>query len=154
MATPSNEEIVRRYTIAHEAHDDDGIGALRAPDWTSDWPQSGERVRGHSNDRAIMRAWPGGRPQAGSVSVRGSEDQWVMTPAWTFQRVVGEGDLWWADAIATYPDGSTWFAAGLLELRSGKVHHETWFFGPPLEAPSWRAAWVERVSAGERSDGR
>lgn len=154
MANLSNEEVVRKYVAAHEAHDDDAIGALRAADWSEDWPQSGERVRGHDNDRAIMRAWPGGQPQAEGTSIHGSEDRWVITPGLTFQRVVGEGDIWWVDALASYADGSTWFAVGLFELRDGKVRRETWFFGPPLEAPAWREAFVERIPASERSDER
>ena len=54
MAKPSNEEIVRRYYETQAAHDYDSAGALRDPDWLREWPQSGERVRGSANDRAIM----------------------------------------------------------------------------------------------------
>ena len=54
MAEQWNAEVVRRYHAAHKAHDFDTIGALRHPDWTCEWPQSGERVRGDANDRMIM----------------------------------------------------------------------------------------------------
>ena len=64
VANPSNEEIVRRYYQAHAAHDYDLAGTLRDPDWLCEWPQSGERVRGSANDRAIMENWPNGRPSA------------------------------------------------------------------------------------------
>jgi len=60
MPKPSNEEIVRRYVAAHTAHDYDTVGALRDPEWTVEWPQSGERVRGGANDRAIMGAYKSG----------------------------------------------------------------------------------------------
>jgi hypothetical protein len=145
MAEPSNEDIVRRYLEAHRAHDYDLVGSLRAADWLEEWPQTGERVRGHANDQAIMANWPGGLPTAGDGRIVGSEDRWVMTPAFTIERVVGDGDSWWFDGTGTYPDGSTWFVAGLLELRGRKVARETWYFGPPLEAPAWRAPWVERI---------
>ena len=145
MAGPSNEDIVRRYMTAHTAHDWETVGRLRDPEWTEEWPQSGERVRGHANDQAIMANYPGGQPMAETFSVAGSEDRWVTTPLNTIHRVIGSGDLWWADGTAVYPDGSRWFIAALLMLRDGKMHHETWYFAPPFEAPAWRAAWVERM---------
>ena len=146
MAQPSNEEIVRRYLAAHGVHDYDTLAALRDPDWSMEWPQSGERVRGHANDRAIMDNWPGGPPSGAEFRVVGSEDRWVTTPLNTLHRVVGSGDFWWGDGTSAYPDGSTWFITALLQLRGGKVYRETWYFAPPFDAPAWRAAWIERMS--------
>jgi len=146
VAQSSNEETVRRYLDAHKVHDHDTLAALRDPDWMLDWPQSGERVRGSANDRAIMDNWPGGLPSALDVRAVGSEDKWVVTPFNTIQRVVGSGDFWWADGTSAYPDGSSWFISALLQLRSGKLYRETWYFGPPFDPPAWRSAWVERTS--------
>jgi hypothetical protein len=146
MAEPSNEDIVRRYLAAQTAHDFGTLRALRDPDWMVEWPQSGERVRGDANDRAIMENWPGGTPNGLDVRVVGSEDRWVTTPLNTVHRVVGSGDFWWMDGTTAYPDGSTWFISGLIELRRAKLFRETWYFGPPFDAPAWRAAWVERTS--------
>ncbi len=154
MANQSNEEIARAYLAAHERHDGETMARLRDPEWTAEMPQSGERIRGHANDRAIMAAWPGGRPEAKANRLVGTEDQWVATAAWTYQRVSGEGEVWWADAVARYPDGSTWFASILVELRAGMVYRETWYFAQPLEAPAWRARWVERMSDEELRDRR
>ena len=89
MTEPSNEEVVRQYLAAHAAHDYDSVGAMRDPEWTMDWPQTGERVRGHANDRAIMDNWPGGLPTALKIRVVGNEDRWVMAPAFTMHRVAG-----------------------------------------------------------------
>ncbi|HKF86327.1 MAG TPA: hypothetical protein VKB30_11125 [Candidatus Limnocylindrales bacterium] len=145
MAETSNEQVVHRYLAAHKAHDYDAVETMRHRDWAVDWPQSGERVRGVANDRAIMDNWPGGLPEALEIRVVGAEDHWVVTPSFTMVRIVGSGDSWWGDGTASYPDGSTWHAAMLLELRGGLVYHETWYFAPPLEAPAWRAQWVERI---------
>ena len=145
MSGRSNEDLVRAYIAAHQAHDYEAVGRMRHPDWVQDWPQTGERIRGHENDREIMAHWPGGLPQANEVRVVGSEDRWVVTPSMTMQRVVGNGDSWWADGTATYPDGSHWVTAGLAQVRDGLLYRETWYFGPPLEAPEWRAPWVERI---------
>jgi hypothetical protein len=141
----SNEEVVRAYAEAHRTHDYAAVGALRHPEWVEDVPQTGERIRGHANDLEIMNHWPGGYPDAGGLRLTGSEDRWVATPSNTLHRIVGSGDTWWADGTASYPDGSTWFCAALITLRDGLVHRETWFFAPPLEAPEWRAPWVERI---------
>jgi len=154
MAPLSNEEVATAYMDAHKRQDNEAMGALRAPEWYEDWPQSGERVRGHANDVAILSNWPGGTPAPGDAHLVGSEDRWVLTPNWTYQRIVGSGEMWFFDALAKYPDGSTWFALGLLVVRDGKVRRETWWFGPSLPAPEWRARWVERIDPMESSHGR
>ena len=81
--------------------------------------------------------------------MHGSEDHWVLTPAWTYQRVVGSGELWWMNGKGDYPDGSTWHVVGMFQVRDGKVHEETWYFGPTLEAPARRAAWMEPIAPSE-----
>ena len=154
MPAPSNEDVINRYLDAHVRHDYDEVGRLRAPAWVEEWPQSNERVRGHANDAAIMANWPGGTPEAEGVRVAGAEDRWVMTPSLTYQRIAGSGDMWWTEAIGRYPDGSTWLSVGLFEVHDGQVHRETWYFGPTLEAPSWRAAWVEPIKPEDLSDRR
>jgi len=150
----SNEQVARAYLDAHQRHDYDALGRLRAADWFQEWPQTRERVRGHANDVAIMRNWPGGEPEPGEWRVVGSEDRWVVTPSWTYQRIVGSGEFWWMDGTGHYPDGSTWFVTGLFELRDGQVHRETWYFAPPLETPAWRAEWVEAMPPMESGHGR
>ncbi|MBI2763704.1 MAG: nuclear transport factor 2 family protein [Chloroflexi bacterium] len=145
MPEPTNEEIVRAYTRATEDGDMDRLRALRHADWTSDWPQSGERVRGDANMRGIIDHYPGGLPEVHTGRVVGSEDRWVMTPMYSVLRVVGSGDSWWADGTITYPDGSTWFYVAFFELRDGKVYRETEYFAAPFEAPEWRRPYVERM---------
>lgn len=146
MPEESNEDVVRRYLAAHNAHDFETLAQLRDPEWLAEWPQTRERVRGDANDRAIMEHWPAGMPSAISeLHVVGDEDHWVMTPSYTFVRVIGDGDQWWFDGTASYPDGSTWYLVGLLRLRDRRLHHETWYFAPTLPAPDWRSAWVESM---------
>ena len=154
MSVPSNEQVINRYLDAPLRHDNEEIGRLRAPGWFSEWPQSKERVRGHANDMQIMANWPGGSPEAEGIRIAGAEDRWVLTPSMTYQRVAGSGDMWWAEGIGHYPDGSSWHSIGLFEVRDGAVQRETWYFGPELEAPAWRAAWVERITPEESSNRR
>jgi hypothetical protein len=90
-------------------------------------------------------AYPGGRPSVRPDRVVGSEDRWVMTPLYSLERIVGDGDTWWADGTIAYPDGSTWCLAMLIEIRDAHVHRETTYFAEPFAAPAWRAPYVERM---------
>ncbi len=144
MTETSNETVVREYAAALATGDQEALGRMRHAEWTSDWPQSGERLRGHATAVALDAAYPGGRPAVRPQRTVGSEDRWVMTPLYQLQRIVGTGDAWWADGTVSYPDGSVWRLAMLLELRDGRVHRETTYFAEPFEAPAWRAPFVER----------
>jgi hypothetical protein len=144
----TNHEVVHRYVGAYVNDDHATQGALRDPDWQVEYPQSGERIRGHANMAAIMANYPGGPPHVEQARVVGSEDRYVVTPSFTIERVIGHGDLWWGHGLARYPDGSTWHIILLLELRDGAVWRETQYFGEPFEAPAWRAAWVEPMDGG------
>lgn len=144
MPQLSNEEVVRAYAAALGTGDADALTELRHPEWTAEWPQSGERIRGDANARAMDASFPGGRPAVRSARIVGSEDRWIVTPIFSVQRIVGSGDSWWADGTVAYGDGSTWMFASLFELRDGRVHRETVYFAEPFEAPAWRARFVER----------
>ncbi|HEY3072798.1 MAG TPA: nuclear transport factor 2 family protein [Candidatus Limnocylindrales bacterium] len=148
-ATTTNEEIARRYVVAASANDLDSLAALRDPDWQVSWPQSGERVIGTDDFRAIVSRYPGGTPRTEIRRVVGDKDRWVVTPSNTALRVAGEGDLWWGEWSVTYPDGQTYFCIDLIELRGGRVWRETVYWATPFEAPEWRAPWVRRDSKGE-----
>lgn len=141
----TNDEVVHRYVAAYKADDRETQARLRHPGWTVDYPQSGERIRGDANMAAIMDHYPGGAPQVERTRVVGSEDRYVVTPSFTIERVVGNGDLWWGDGLAHYPGGATWHVIVLIELRDGRVWRETQYFAEPFEAPAWRAPWVERI---------
>jgi SnoaL-like domain len=145
MAGPSNEEIVRRYMAALRVHDSETLSALRHPDWTAEYPQSRERIRGNANERAMMAAFTGGVPEPRVSHVVGAEDRWVVSPMYTIERVVGSGDAWWGDGMVTYPDGAIWCVVALLELRDGLVLRETEYFAEPFAAPAWRAPFVESM---------
>ncbi len=141
----TNDEVVQAYAEAYRTDDRERMAALRHRDWIMEYPQSGERIRGDAAMRAIMDHFPGGAPHIQSARVVGSEDRYVVTPMFTIERVVGNGELWWASGVADYPDGTTWHLVALLELRDGRIHRETNYFAAPFEAPAWRAPWVERI---------
>lgn len=145
MPERTNEEVVRAYLQAVVVNDGDAMARLRDPAWVLDYPQSGERIRGHANDRGIADHYPGGLPEVDPGRVVGTEDRWVVTPSFTYVRVAGSGDTWWAEGTARYPDGSIWFTATLYRLHGGRILRETTYWAVPFEPPAWRAQWVERI---------
>jgi len=139
----TNEDTVRRYCDAVATRDHATAEALRHPRWTCVWPQSGERVVSSEAMRAIGEQYPGGGWRSRERRTTGSEDQLVVTPLGQVVSVAGEGDVWTAEWMSTYPDGSEWFVVDIVELKDGRVIRETCYWAQPFEAPAWRRAWVE-----------
>jgi SnoaL-like domain len=146
MPERTNEEVIRAYLQAIVSNDAATQARLRDPDWFVDYPQSGERIRGHANERAIADHYPGGLPEVDPGRLVGSEDRWVVTPSFTYERIAGSGDTWWGEGRAHYPDGSTWFVASMYRLRDGRVLRETTYWALPFDPPAWRAEWVEPIT--------
>lgn len=145
MTQRSNEEVANAYLRSYVENDGQAMGALRHPGWILEYPQSGELIRGHANDRAIADNYPGGVPTIAPGEVVGSEDRWVVSPSFTFERIAGSGDVWFVHGKAIYPDGSIWYVAIIMRLRDGLIFHETTYWALPFESPAWRAEWVERI---------
>jgi len=144
----TNEELVRRYATANTTSDFDALDSLRHAEWTAEWPQSGEVIRGTRNARAIMENYPGGAPRfIKQRRLVGSEDRWATSPLGGAYRVAGEGENWWSEWQMQYPDGRLWSTVMLLELRDGKIWRETQYWAEPFESPSWRAQWVDRLTS-------
>jgi hypothetical protein len=68
----------------------------------------------------------------------------VLAPNFMAIRIEGSGDVYTYVAIARYPNGQTWHVIALAELREDRIAKITMWFAAPLEAPEWRAPYVER----------
>lgn len=150
MAELTNREIVERFIEAQANPAARGGYEYLAEDLVEDYPQSGERILGPANRRAIFDNYPGrGEHDFGPNKLRSlvGDDQWVMTPALTLARVNGSGERYTASGLITYPNGEQWHLVQLIELRGGKIARLTTYFAAPFEAPAWRAKWVERMPA-------
>lgn len=106
----------RRIEVMDELFHDDAI---------MDWPQSGERVRGAANRRAIYSTFPG-------------------LPTITPRRMTSAGDLVVAEAHLDY-GGPAYETVFIFEFRDGKIAHETAYWSEAFDPPEWRSEWVERV---------
>jgi len=100
---------------------------LRHEDVVIDMLQSGERIRGRDNMKAMQDAYPG-------------------PPKVTMRRIVGSGDVWVVEASSDY-NGRIYHVANIIEFREGKIIRETRYYADPFEAPAWRAQWVEPIEA-------
>jgi ketosteroid isomerase-like protein len=146
MARLGNRAIVERYVEAMNANDWNAVGDLQHPDFVEEWPQSGERIRGRDNYRAIYENYPGGLVKGGISTRRvvGSEDRWVTSPSFTLLRIEGTGDIYTFEGTAKYPSGDSAHWVAIAKLVDGRIAHVTSYWAPPFDAPEWRARWVER----------
>jgi hypothetical protein len=100
---------------------------IRHEDYTMEWPQSGERLRGRQTIRGFQEANAGSRP-----------------PRWLRRVLVREG-LWVVEGVVGYGGGREVDFVLILELRNGKIFRETRYYADPFEASEGRARWFERM---------
>jgi hypothetical protein len=135
----------------------DQAGRFLRPDYVEEYPQSGERIRGLDNLLATIRAYPGGPPTPHGVDVETTrivelEQGWSMTPAFTLVRLAGSGDVCTSVVRMRYPDASWWWAISIHTLAARQIARSVTYFAPQLEAPAWRARYVERFDPLARTD--
>jgi hypothetical protein len=134
-------EIINRREFDH-------LGEVFDEHVITEWPQTGERIRGLQNLKNIFMYYPGGpiatRPE-GSEFVEGDEGSYLLTPMFTMVRAEGAGDTATNIVKSTYPDGSDWYVVTVATSRSGKLIRVVQYFGPVYDAPDWRSQWVERM---------
>ena len=98
-------------------------------DFVEEWPQSGERLTKAASIQ-MADAYP---------SMSG------MSPAFTYKRMLGGGDVFVIEGTIDYGDGVPVSYVGIGEVSNGKVAKMTEYFANPFEAPAWRADFVERM---------
>ena len=122
----TGRQVVEALVATLNAGEVAGMDDLFHEDAVMEWPQSGERIVGADNRRAIYGAFP-------------------RLPAISPRRLVGEGDLWVLQADLDYGDGDPYQAVFVFELRDGRIAQETAYWTKPFPAPEWRAPWVQRM---------
>ena len=147
----TNREVVERYAAtlgrAMQGGSYDDLNVLRHHDFTEDWPQSGERIRGGANMQAIDEHRPN-KPAGGGVErLVGTEDRFALSPMMTVIHIAGSGDQFTIVWRATYQEGDEWYVVMICTVRDARVWRATTYFAPRLEAPEWRAEWVESLPA-------
>ena len=104
----------------------DAENELRHESYVMEMPQSGERIRGRAAMRMMQEVYP-------------------TPPSITLRRVVGANRVWLIEGINDY-DGDVWHVVLILELDpDGLILRDTRYYAKAMEAPAWRAEWVERM---------
>jgi len=135
MAIDTNRDTVERLRAMFENGSLEELArqeyALATEDFVEEWPQSGERIRGRDNAKAINDNYP---------------EMTGTTPRLSFSRLTGEGSHWVVEGSIDYGDSIPVSYLGIAELRDDKLAHITEYFANPFEAPAWRSQWVEKIS--------
>jgi hypothetical protein len=107
------------------------LDEILAEDAVQEWPQSGERIRGRSNIKAINDNYPASTGTAPKSSLR---------------RILQPGKAWTIESVIDYGDGVPVSMVSIIELNDeGKIARTTDYFASPFEAPEWRKQWVEQT---------
>jgi hypothetical protein len=103
------------------------IEEVASADYVQEWPQSGERIRGAANARAVNETYP--------------VDQF---PTMELTRVLAGENFAISEAKLDYA-GTPFYGISIFELKDGKIVKETDYFAAPFEAPEWRSKLVEKM---------
>jgi ketosteroid isomerase-like protein len=125
VSAEDNRQTVERLVRALNEHDLELFDAQFHEDSVIEYPQSGERIVGRENRRAVYEAFPG-------------------LPTVTPRRIMAAGELAILEAGFDYGDGVAWHAIIVFELRDGRIARERAYWAQPFAAAEWRADWVER----------
>ncbi len=125
-----NKEIIARLVQCINEKKVEVMDELFHEDAVMDWPQSGERIVGGKNRRAVYGSFP-------------------KLPTITPRRIIANGDLVVAEAKTDYGDDSVYNSVFIFEFLNGKIAKETAYWSTPFEAPAWRAQWVEKTTNGK-----
>jgi hypothetical protein len=100
----------------------------RHDEFVMEMPQSGERIRGRDQMRAMQEAFP-------------------APPQGVLRRTVGTGDFWVVEGTNDYGSGDLWDFVVIMEFRDGRILRETRYYGKKFEPPAWRSQWVEPIES-------
>ncbi len=106
----------------------DAADELYTSDLVEEWPQSGERIAGLANFKAVNDNYP---------AMTGTQ------PKLSFRRLSGSGDTWVLEGTIDYGNGVPVSIVSIVEMRDGKIAKQTDYFADPFEAPAWRSRWVQ-----------
>jgi ketosteroid isomerase-like protein len=126
MAEMENQVILDRlydHVWIGEDPDFSVMDEVFADDALLEYPQSGERVRGRANIRAVEESYP-------------------ALPKVTIRRKVVVGDLGVVESDLDY-QGKPYQEVSIFDFQDGKIVRLSQYFPEPFEAPESRARWVE-----------
>ena len=119
MGEAQNRRVVDRLIECINGRRVEAMDELFHDDAVIEWPQSGERVRGADNRRAIY----GSSPQLPTITPR---------------RIATSGDLVVAELSMDYGE-VVYNGVPVFDMRDGRIARETAYWSEPFDAPEWRS---------------
>jgi ketosteroid isomerase-like protein len=119
VTDPEFANVVKATFDAFNARDFAEFARHVTDDIVETYPQSGERLEGRSQQRAMHEAFP-------------------EAPTFVVRDIHRDGNLAVVEVDEGYPNDSVWKTAFILELRDGLIASLTGYFGEPFLAPEWR----------------
>ncbi len=123
--------VVIAYWQAMQSNDFYHASEWLSEDFTCDWPQSAERIKGRENFAAINSAYPANGRWQFEVKTIVAEGTQVVTNVAVTDGVVR------ANAITFHI------------VKDGLIHRQTEYWPDDYPAPEWRSAWVETLNVKE-----
>src|SRR5436190_5810048 len=144
----SKQDFFKRYMQAIGDQDFATLESMIHPEYTADYPQSGERFRSFAAFRFQLEHYPGGlvdqRYDDKASKVLGEEERWAISPGYTVLPLTGP-DRFTTVSRAPYPDGSRWWVVSILTMKDDKIWHAETYWAPEFEPPEWRRGIAEIV---------
>ena len=127
MATGEATGVVREFWRLMAGNDFDAVGAVLAPDFVLEWPQSRERIRGAAAFARMNREYPAHGP-------------------WRFEvhRIVG-GDSEAVSDVSVGDGVQQARALSFFTVADGRITRLVEFWPEPYAAPDWRAGLTEAM---------
>jgi ketosteroid isomerase-like protein len=125
VATDEATGVVREFWRLMAGNDFDAVGAVLAPDFVLEWPQSRERIRGAAAFARMNREYPAHGP-------------------WRFEvhRIVG-GDSEAVSDVSVGDGVQQARALSFFTVAHGRITRLVEFWPEPYAAPHWRAGLAE-----------
>ena len=125
--TQESKQVVESFWAAMQTNDFKRAGELLHEEYSLEWPQSGERIRGRANFVAVNENYP-------------AHGRWEFT----VHRLFAEGNEVVSDVGVS--DGViTGRVITFSTIRDGRILRQTEFWPDPFEPAAWRAQWVDKI---------
>jgi limonene-1,2-epoxide hydrolase len=126
MSTPTTAvEIAHEFWRLMASNDFDAVASVLAPEFTLDWPQSKERIRGIDNFVRMNREYP-------------AHGRWQFS----IHRIVG-GDTEAASDVSITDGVQSARAVSFFSVAQGRITRIVEFWPEPYAAPTNRSHLVE-----------
>jgi hypothetical protein len=122
MDTDTNRQTIQNLIEAINSRNLDLFHQQFAEEAAMEYPQSGERIVGGANRRAVYAAMP-------------------ALPSLKPRRLIATGDM--VVAELDYHGSEECMAVFMFRLRDGKIIYQIAYWTQPFPAAEWRAPWVE-----------